>query len=247
MPTPFMHLHMAERVLESALPTAVQSVLLAEWPAFLLGSVAPDFQAICDVPRQATHFYPIPPEADDYEAFERLLAVYPALSPRTATSTEMAVFMAAYGAHLLYDLVWDHAILTPRFRYADWGEPRERFMAHNTLLTFLDRRMVGELAEETAVGLAEAAVPVLPFDGAGELANWQEMLVAQLSPGAAVRTVEIYAGRLRVSPEQFVAQLEDEAWMEGQVFRHAGLSAVQTAIDEALARTLALLRRYLDE
>ncbi|MCA9981420.1 MAG: hypothetical protein KDD89_11315, partial [Anaerolineales bacterium] len=146
MPTPFMHLYMAEQVrhhVQKMSHTAVlHRLLCAEWAAFYLGSVAPDFQAICHVPRETTHFYPIPPEPDDEGAFDRLLAQYDFLTAVGDLSPAHAVFIAGYGAHLLYDLIWDSAILTPRFRLAEWDEVRARFMGYNTLLTYLDRQVL---------------------------------------------------------------------------------------------------------
>ncbi len=87
MPTPFMHLHFAERLLaHPALDEAVRQQLCANWPAFYLGSVAPDFQVVCAVVREATHFYTIPVTAEDTAAFDRLLTTYPALATPNPTA-----------------------------------------------------------------------------------------------------------------------------------------------------------------
>jgi hypothetical protein len=246
-----MHLHMAERLVRrlEAEPLCQPLLWLLEshWPAFYLGSVAPDFQAICRVPRETTHFYPIPPERGDEAAFARMLAQYDHLTAVASLPPDQAVFVAAYGAHLLYDLIWDGAILTPHFRLAEWDDVRERFMGYNTLLTYLDRQVLPALPETAGTTLSTAVVyeSLLPFATAEALANWQEMLVAQLLPGASIRTVEIYAARMGVSEAQFVAQLEDEAWMAQKVFQHVSLEQVAEAMDTAMVKSVRLLSQYL--
>ena len=52
-----------------------------EWPAFYMGSVAPDYQTICGIPRADTHFYRMPPQSRD-EAGHQLLAQYADLCTR---------------------------------------------------------------------------------------------------------------------------------------------------------------------
>lgn len=251
MPTPFMHLHMAEQLRRRLQNTpqfsALWSLLEAHWSAFYLGSVAPDFQAICRVPREATHFYPIPPEPGDEAAFERMLAQYDHLTAVALLPPAQAVFIAAYGAHLLYDLIWDAAVLTPRFRLSDWDDVRERFMGYNTLLTYLDRDVLSQLPPTAGDTLEQMPVSesLLPFATAEQLGAWQAMLVTQLAPGATIRTVEIYAARMGVSEAQFVAQLEDPAWMERKVFQHVSLAEVRATQDTAVVKSVPLLERYL--
>ena len=248
MPTPFMHLHMAEQMVRHpALPAGVRQLLVAHWPAFYLGNVAPDFQVICDVPRETTHCYPIPPEPGDTAAFPRLLAAHPHLADASQLDPAQAVFWAGYGAHLRYDLVWDGAVLTPHFRNGTWGDRHGRFLAHNTLLSYMDTAAVAELPPTAAATLHQAPTPHdwLPFDPQHKLQEWQTLLAAQLLPGAAIRTVEIYAERMRITPAQFAAQLADPAWMAAQVFSHIALAEVQTAVQTALEESVTVITDYL--
>ncbi|MDA0242782.1 MAG: zinc dependent phospholipase C family protein [Chloroflexi bacterium] len=247
MPTPFMHLHFAERLLaHPALDEAVRQQLCANWPAFYLGSVAPDFQVVCAVVREATHFYTIPVTADDTAAFDRLLTTYPALASPNQLPAPQAIFWAAYGAHLLYDLLWDHAVLTPHFRHGEWGDKRGRFLAHNTLLTYMDTAAVAALPPTAAATLRQNnSQGWMPFDPDDKLAEWQELLAVQLLPSAPIRTIEIYAQRMGISPAQFAAQLNDPTWMAEQVFCHISLAEVQTAVDTALAQSIPLITHYL--
>ena len=62
MPTPFMHLKIAEAIGSHAdLHLAARELLDANWSGFYLGSVAPDVQTVSRVPRDQTHFYDLPP------------------------------------------------------------------------------------------------------------------------------------------------------------------------------------------
>lgn len=247
MPTPFMHLYMAERVLaDDRVADELSTLLRSELSAFYFGNVAPDFQVIADVKRQETHFYPIPAEIGDYGAFERMQAAYPQFADPAGLSRREAVMTAAYGAHLIYDLVWNHHILAPCFLDQEWGTPLERFTAHVVLLAYLDRVSLRELPE-SAEGVLEAAVfeGWLPFDGEGKLAEWQELLVAQLRPEGEAQTIEIFASRLRMEPAAFSANLNDPDWMAEHVFQHASLAHVAEVDQLALTKSVALLVDYL--
>lgn len=245
MPTPFMHLQMAEELLP-ILDGRLRDLLAANWPAFLLGSIAPDFQVICDIPRENTHFYPIPPAPNDFAAFDRLQLRYPDLGKPGKMGTDAAVFWIGYGIHLLFDLLWDHRVLTPNFRHAEWGTPQIRFTNHNTLLTFYDREALHTLQPglDLVLGCA-SAVNRLPFDKGADLPRWQEMIVAQLRPGGTAQTIEIYAGRMGMTPAEFTAQLNDAVWMDDNVFQYASMELVLATLDEIipLGKTAAL--RYL--
>jgi hypothetical protein len=248
-----MHLQLVERLRHRLASSgagemgALSRLLTAEWAAFCLGSVAPDFQAICHVPREATHFYPIPPVLGDEGAFGRLLAQYPQFTAVDKLLPAQAVFMAGYGAHLLYDLLWDGAILTPRFRLGAWDEVRERFMGYNSLLTYLDKQAWEGLPPTAGETLRQWVVPegMLPFATAVQMWNWQTLLVEQLQPGASLRTIEIYAGRMGVSESQFAAQLADEAWMGQKVFQHLPPDLVAVTMDTAVDKSITLLQTYL--
>jgi hypothetical protein len=103
-------------------------------------------------------------------------------------------------------------------------------------------------------GLPETAVSTLaaaqskqwfPFIDDAILTAWQEMLVAQLQPGAAVKTIEIYAGRLKMSPAEFAANLQDPAWMQVQVFNKIPVDEVQQILQTAVPRSIELISSYL--
>jgi hypothetical protein len=60
-----------------------------------------------------------------------------------------------------------------------------------------------------------------------------------------VKTVEIYAGRLGISPEQFVANLQDPAWMQAQVFDKIPVDQVQQILQTAVPKSIDLINDYL--
>ena len=79
MPTPFMHLQIAERILtHAALSDQSRQMIQTHYSAFYLGSVAPDYQTICHVPREKTHFYDLPPGDGDL-AYPKMFISFPEL------------------------------------------------------------------------------------------------------------------------------------------------------------------------
>lgn len=248
MPTPFMHLEMAERMAaHEGLPGGVACRIDAHWPAFYLGNVAADFQTICDVPREEAHFYKLPP-ARGVAAHEVMLERYPQLARPEEMAPAQAVFIAGYRAHLLLDLRWYWDVLIPFFIEAEgWpADHRRRFLVHNTLLTYLDGEARATLPADAGETLA-AADPHgwLPFASDGDLIRWRDLLVRQLRPGAQRETVAIYAERMNMRPEAFSAHLADPEWMEKQVFRKVPLEAVEAVLEEGLEASVGLVADYL--
>lgn len=250
MPTPFMHLQVAERIrAHRQLKSAVAAQIDRALPAFYLGHVAADFQTIADIPREATHFYHLPP-ARETIAHERMLQSYPQLAQTKHMTVDHAVFVAAYRSHLLLDQLWYWDVLIPYFMEASHWEAdhRQRFLVHNTLLTYLDKLALESLPPDAGVTLA-AARPHrwLPFAGDGDLIRWREMLVDQLQPGATIQTIAIYAERMRLQPAAFAANLANPQWMQEQVFSKAPLEEVQAIITEGVTQSVALISDYLCE
>lgn len=242
-----MHLQTAERILASEqLEPAVRELILANYPAFYLGNVAPDYQAICDIPREETHFYKLPPEPGN-RGYDTMLARHPDLTAVEKMPPNKAVFMAGYSIHLMLDLRWYHEVLIPYFLSSEgWDDHRQRFIIHNTLLTYLDMLAVETLPEKAAETLA-AAVPDyhLPFAEDAKLTLWRDMLEDQLQPGAMLRTIEIYAGRLSMSPEDFAANLEDPSWMAAHVFGKVPVEKVQAVLTDAVRESIDIVSNYL--
>jgi hypothetical protein len=247
MPTPFMHLRIAEQLrAPGRVPEDLRRSLVRELPAFYLGSVAPDYQVICAIPREQTHFYDLPP-APGSLAHEAMLAAHPELANAANLPPAQAVFIAAYMAHLMLDLRWYREVLVPFFlQPGHWRDHRHRFTIHNILLTHLDQQALATLPPDAGATLA-AANPVqwLPFAGDADLRRWRDLIAAQLQPGAASQTVEIYADRLAMSPDEFAAKLASPTWMEEQLFSRVPVASVQAMLDSAMDQSAILITDYL--
>jgi hypothetical protein len=249
MPTPFMHLRFAENMRAQAQKDnyhPLVEILEREWPAFYLGSVAADFQTIDHTPRAETHFYEIPPAPED-KAYPLMFASYPALADGSQIPPDQAVFVAAYCVHLTLDLLWFQQVLIPYFfEAAAWGDSRQRHLVHHILLTYLDRMAFEALPPDAAATLASAQPRQwLPFASDKVLIRWRDFLLAQLQPGATLQTVKIYAGRLKMSAEEFSRKLQDPDWIEDQVFRNIPVKEVEAKIEAAVPQCIELVATYL--
>ncbi|KAA3656422.1 MAG: hypothetical protein DWQ04_31130 [Chloroflexi bacterium] len=246
-----MHLQIAEQILTaldegSTSNGRLHPDLCENLPAFFFGNIAPDFQIICNLPRIESHFYPIPPAEDD-DAFGKMLTKYPDLQITTNLTREHAIFIAAYGAHLLLDLIWFNEILVPYFvkskTLAD--RPHRRFI-HFTVLAYLDQLAYDSLSPSTGQLLAAAAPKNwIPFGKTNDLIEWRDLVANQLVPGAATETAAIFAERLNMTPEAFAANLQDATWMEPNVFNIVPMDSIQAILKTAVPRSIQLLSDYL--
>ena len=156
------------------------------------------------------------------------------------------VFYAGYGAHLIYDLVWYHNIVTV-FTDGDWTDQIGRYIAHSTLLAFEDQRSLKQLPEGVGTMLLEAdPAGWLPFDPDECLVKWQKLVADQLFPDAVVQTVPIFAKRMGMTADQLAGRLADKKWMQTEVFDHASLNLVDNVLDESIERAAKQLSNYLN-
>ncbi len=251
MPTPFTHLHIAEKM-KTELAGVVGSnhgllvILRQFWPAFCLGQVAPDVQGVAGLPRAATHFYEVPP-APDNMAYPRMMAQYPQLADVVHLHPAHAVFLAGYFAHLLLDLIWFREILIPYFwEPAQKGKFPQSRLLHHVLLTHLDK-LAYESLPETAVSTLAAAQPDywLPFVTDQHLQTWRDMLLMQMQPDAPLETVQVYARRLGTPAADFAAKLADESWMADSFYALVPVQQVQARLDSAVTESIDLVGQYL--
>ena len=244
-----MHLETAEDIrthVENGTNGRLRRLLQQEWPAFYMGSIAADFQSICGRPRIETHFYKIPPSPED-KAYPLMWANYPQVADASRLPDDHAVFIAAYSVHLMLDLVWFRQILIPYFVEAsEWGDFSRRHLVHHILLSYLDKLAFDSLPG-TAADILASAQPRqwLPFATDAVLRDWRDMLVAQMMPGIPLKTVEIYANRLRMSPDEFGRKLQDSLWIEEQVFSNIPIEEVQEILKNAAIKGIALITDYL--
>lgn len=245
-----MHLDIAEQILvHPKLAAPIRSCLADHWSAFYLGSIAADYQSIGNVPREATHFYGLPMAVTEAVGWDKLQLEHPELADSSNLDVQSAIFLAAYGAHLHYDVVWYKQILVPFFWLSDRWEgvsKRDRFTVHNMLLTYLSGVSLARLPVSAETTLA-AAHPnyAMPFIDIALLSKWQQLIVDQLAPGAPIHTVQIYAERLGMTPDEFAAKLRDQAWLQSQLFDRVPLAAVEEIFEQALDESVQLINSFL--
>ena len=247
MPTPFMHLQIAEQICVAAQRRngRLHTLLQQQWSAFYFGSVAPDYQSVCGIPRVQTHFYDLPIEPDNH-GYNMMWQAHPSLTDMAALSAKQAMFVAGYSAHLLYDVIWLREVVEPFFfRAENLGERKQRILIHFILLTYLDKLAVATLPQTAVHTLAAAhSDQWLPFAENEDLLSWRDLLLPQLQPDAPLSTVEIYAGRLQMTPTEFAANLDDPVWMAANVFGKLPVPAIQGILATAVPRSVDLLLDY---
>lgn len=229
MPTPVQHIVLAEQLLrDSTLPDSIRARLHAQRGAFLFGNTAPDVQVVSGQPRAATHFFEIPFRSVPHPQ-RVLFEHYPALSHPRLLSAAHAAFVAGYICHLWLDILWVRDIYLPAFGpEARWDTMQDRLLFHNILRAWCDQNDQRQLDGDTGPALA-AAQPRkwLPFTADGYLREWRDVLVAQFQPGAAIRTVEVFAARNHVTPEEFQRVLNSPAELDRRVFAHASREKIE--------------------
>jgi len=215
--------------------------------AFFFGHIAPDVQVISRQKRETTHFLRLPPVAGP-PSYVRLLDTYPSLAPSALHASAHVAFLCGYVAHLLLDERWIREIFHPVFGiYQTWGDRRERILLHNALRTWLDQRARPRLEAETARRLRQAQPSHwLPFASDADLCHWRDLVADQLAPGAAMRTVEIFAQRCHVSDAEFQALLRPDVMRE-KVFSRISVARIDQFFRRAIERACEVVTYYLND
>ncbi len=242
-----MHLDAACQILESGeLAERGRQLLTDELPAFLLGNVAPDLQAINDAPREQTHFYrtPIPP---NHKAWEEMWARFPLLAAPSEMPAEAAAFMAGYIAHLIFDTLWFHRVLQKLVLTPDhWKSVEEQALSHSLALIYLDKLALGRLPANVPALLASAQPNEwLPFASDGDIVRWRDAILPQLTPGAPISAIQIYANRLQMPATALNQKLNNPAWVDANLFQKIPFKSVGEIIEQATTESATLLNRYL--
>lgn len=222
MPTPFYHLSLAESIThQPTLPPRLSQRIHDHWPAFLLGNTAPDVQTITHQDRRATHFFDIPIFKGEPQPWERMFRRYPDLTPWRRLPEDQAIFLLGYMCHLRADVVWVQKIFFPIFGpFAGWQTMKQRLYLHNVLRSYLDYELLPLLPGDLGKVLAEA-VPSnwLPFVEDNHLQQWRDFVSRQLLPGASVHTVEVFAARQGISPEEYYRLIQSEERLDQEIFQ----------------------------
>ena len=248
MPTPFFHLSIAQALLQRpGLSEPVRAWLENQRGAFLLGNTAPDVQVVSGQGRTATHFFDLPVQPGDALPRERLLASYPALAQPQQLNPQQAAFVVGYLCHLRADWDWVREIFFPVFGpTCTWGTFRQRLYYHNVLRAYLDQRLLpalqGEL--ESCLGTVEPA-SWLPFASDRHLKAWRDLLAPQFHPGAAARTVEVFAARQAIPIAEYDALLNSDARMQTEIFSHLSYQQIEAYRQRLLVESTRLVESYL--
>ena len=248
MPTPFYHLVLAQDILHAeTLNVDVRGLLLAERPAFLFGNTAPDVQALSGQPREQTHFFSIHRADHSPPAQQVMFSKYPELAHARALPVQQAAFVAGYCAHLLLDQAWITEIFHPVFgSNARWSDLPERLFLHNVLRAHLDEHEYARLPVDIQdVLLATCPGFWLPFVQNEYMDRWRYFLADQCAPGAAPRTVEVFAERMGRQPEEFETLLRSDNAIQLQILSRMPARALETFRQRGLVSSIALLNDYL--
>lgn len=247
MPTPFYHLSVANELLEHAdLPAELGALIKKERPAFLFGNTAPDVQTISKQARRDTHFFDIPLDRDAPPPWLKLLQQHAELSVPEMLPDARAAFIIGYLCHLQADWLWVKDIFLPVFgKRAGWETLSRRLYLHNVLRSYLDQEIVPSVANGTATSLAQAQpANWLPFVQDPYLCSWRDFISEQLQPGAKVRTVEVFAARQGVSPDDYYQLLTSTERMELEVFSHLPLEVLEKYRYSLIENNLLLMHTY---
>ena len=245
MPTPTMHLVVAEEMLRRKdFSLAARRLLDQQQGPFLLGHTAPDVRTVSGQRREACHFYAVP-RMSDQPAYCALFDAHPLLSHVEALSPSRAAFVAGYIAHLLLDELWLDDVFR-RFFLQDWGPLHERMFLHNVLRTWMDHRAQERLGG-TAAQILRKAEPDgwLPFVADEHLRIWRDWLVQQLGADQGMETADVLARRMGISPERIEAVAGSAAKMEHRIFRRFPRSDLRAFEEMGYRRSVLLVDWYI--
>jgi hypothetical protein len=248
MPTPFYHLSVAGELLQNpGLPVKVREVLLQQRGAFLFGNTAPDVQVVSRQAREQTHFFDLPIRPGAPPAWELMLELHPSVGNPGKLLPAQAAFLAGYACHLQADWFWVLEVFMPVFGLrANWETFARRLYLHNVLRSYLDREILAGLQDGTGAELSQVQPDGwLPFVQDMYLVEWRDFLAAQLQPGAEIRTVEVFAQRQGVSPQEYYRLLDSQAEMDAEIFSRLPRHALDAYRQRLVQHNLAFLRDYL--
>ncbi|PJF36036.1 MAG: hypothetical protein CUN49_07520 [Candidatus Thermofonsia Clade 1 bacterium] len=239
MPTPFMHIALADRLIaDPELSPTARAVLEQAWGAFLLGSIAPDARVSSGLARSQTHFFDYGTLLDMSPAC-KLLRAFPRLRYSALSDPAQRAFVAGYAAHLAMDATWFVEML-PHFS-RDWASATRRSVLLHALLGHLDARDRACLAEGDYSALKNAVPRAwLPFISDADLCVWRDLIADQLAPRAPSRTLEILGSRICMSAAQLQALLANETEMRllWQNIPPSLIASVEVAMHASVRQTV---------
>ena len=246
MPTPFTHLLAAPALLDfDEVPSAARSVMAANWPAFLLGNIAPDVQTISGQTREATHFFPVPLNGAP-PAHRVMFEHYPELTRPQRLPAAQAAFLMGYLAHLSFDQLWIAELFAPVFGPEQtWANFKERLYLHNALRAYMDAIDLAQLPAPIGPAL-HTAYPErwLSFVKDADLARWRDQVADQLLPGAVSHTVVVFAERMQTDPKALAALVNSPTEMDQKIFSRVSRERLEHYRALALTESARLIGEY---
>jgi hypothetical protein len=249
VPTPFYHLSIAQEISEHpALNSKLRSLLQTHKGAFLLGNTAPDVQVLSGQKRKATHFFSVPIPKRWQFPWNRMLYEYPEFDHPADLSLDNAAFIAGYLCHLQADWIWVTDIFQPVFGpKQSWETFSKRIYLHNVLRAYLDVKVLDDLPADVPEKLCITRPEKwLPFIQDKLLVEWRDFLCDQLQPGERIRTVEVFASRQGIDPEEFHSMLHSEERMDKDIFTHLTRQELESFREVMITKNINLLDEYIN-
>jgi hypothetical protein len=247
VPTPFYHLSIAQSILTQDIRLSNSQSILKHYGAFILGNTAPDVQIVSRQSRQDTHFFRLPLDRHAQYPWEVMFERYPQLENLREINSEQVAFLLGYMCHLQADFLWVQTIFHPLFGpQLDWGSFPERLYLHNVLRAYLDAQILPTL-DSVLIAQMQAVIPNrwLPFIKDDHLIIWRDYLYEQLIPGAASRTVEVFASRQGLPTDDFNQLLSSESRMETEIFSRVPRSQLATYYHLIISQNQELIESYI--
>lgn len=229
------------------LSTEVRNQLHKHAGAFLLGNTAPDVQVISGQARQATHFFTLPIQSAAAPPWEAMLLEHPELMYVEHFPGSRSAFLAGYLCHLQADWVWVLTLFLPTFGPEQtWETFPRRLYLHNVLRAYLDEQVIPTLTADVVGNLKDTrSENWLPFVRDYHLDDWRDFLTNQFKPGAEVKTVDLFASRQGIDPQEFYSLVKSETDMESQVFERLPRATLIDFRDQIISMNLELIQSYL--
>jgi hypothetical protein len=246
MPTPFYHLSLAQELIERPdLPPSFQEEVVSYRAEFLFGNIAPDVQVVSGQPRAETHFFDLPLRQNLLKPWELLWQTYPQLTLSSNLKPQQRAFLIGYLCHLLADWQWIRQIFIPVFGLqSPWGTFQERLIWHNVLRAYLDQQIIPAMKPNLAEYLLTVTPQSwLPFVADHHLLLWRDQIARQLQPGQKIETIEIFASRQNISPDEFKRYLSSEDAMEEIIFQRLPRTQLNLFRSQLIEDTLSFIKQ----
>jgi hypothetical protein len=215
--------------------------------AFLLGTISPDVRAISGHPREATHFFAIPP-ADARPAPQVMFDRWPTLGDAPALGAVRAAFVAGYATHLIMDQAWVEIIVMPNL-FIDglaWGTDHPNWRLYSLLMTYIEYQAADRFHESTITYMQRAEPQGwLPFVQDRHLVEWRDRVIATIRGGGARLVSRMFARSNNLPPGALDAIVLSEERMAAEVYPVVPRQRLQQFEAESARRSRDTVLSYL--